>query len=155
MYGFFTSLFLGKEDSKEPEFELLTDEEANVTATGFVIDLPGALTEGEAILQYLPESYTATDKTIADFLRKTLDLSGELPPPPDYRVPRNRFLVPGHSDNRFVLIPEPGTPVKSVLHTTIGLPLIPRRTTATLHCAHLSAAEELPPRAEEKNLFIL
>jgi len=155
MYGFFTSLFLGKEDSKEPEFELLTDEEANVTSTGYVIDLPGALTEGEAIKQYLPDTYTATAESIADFLRKTLDLPGELPAAPDYRVPRNRFLVPGHSDNRFVLIPEPGTPVKSVLHTTIGLPLIPRRTAATLHCAHLSAADEMAKRAEEKNLFVL
>ena len=155
MYGFFTSLFLGKEDSKEPEIELLTDEEANVTATGYVIDLPGALTENEAVLRSLPETYAKGAGHIGEFLRKTLELPDSLPEAPDYRVPRNRFLAPGLIDNRFVLMPEPGTSLKSVLHTSINLPLIPRRSSGTLHCAHLSAAEELKERKDEKNLFIL
>ena len=157
MYGFFTAQFMGKEDRSEPVFELLTPEEAQVTPTGFTIDLPGALTEHEALLQMLPGSYKAGPEEIAAFLRKALALPPELPPAPDYRVARSAFLAPGTSAVRFVLATEPGTTIRPVLTKAVHCetPLVPALTKATLHCAHLSGREELRARCDEEDLFVL
>lgn len=156
MYGFFTSLFLGKMDAEEPVLEPLTVEETTVTPTGFVIDLPGAVTEREALLKELPEIPAPSEK-IGHFLKTVLHLPETLPEVPDYRVPRSVFLAPGYSAARFVLDIEPGTTIRPVLLKAIQkeCPLIPRGTAGTLHCAHLSALEELKERKEEENLFFL
>lgn len=157
MYGFFTSQFMGKEEKEEPAFELLTPEEAQVTPANYTIDLPGALTEHEALLQTLPPTCGANAAGIGSFLREALALPSELPPAPDYRVPRSAFLAPGTAAARFVLIPEPGTTLRPVLSKAIhtDTPLLPRGEKATLHCAHLSAREELRERLSEEDLFVL
>ena len=157
MYGFFTRRFLGKEDSPEPEMELLTPEEYTVTPTGYVIDLPGALPENEALLKSLPESYPDAGKEIPAFLRRSLDLPETLPPAPDYRVARNVSLTPEKGAARFVLMPEPGTTARPVLMlaVTAETPLIPAGKKAVLHCAHLSGREELRERVDEADLFVL
>jgi hypothetical protein len=156
MYGFFTSLFMGKRDAEEPVFEPLTEEETTVTPTGFVIDLPGALTEYEAVLKELPQTSGSSEK-ISAFLRSELHLPEALPEVPDYRVARSAFLIPNYAAARFVLETEPGTTIRPVLMKAIRreCPLVPRGTSGTLHCAHLSALEELKERADEENLFIL
>ena len=156
MYGFFTTRFMGKEDRAEPAFELLTEEEVQVTPTGFTMDLPGALNENEALLKTLPSSYNASSGEIISFLREALALPSELPPAPDYRVPRSRPLTDHSVAGRFVLITEPGTTIRPVLQTEIqhDTPLLPQVESATLHCAHLSAQEELRSRSGEKDLFV-
>ena len=157
MYGFFTKHFLGCEDAPEPEMELLTPEEYTVTPTGFVIDLPGALTENKALLRTLPETYPEAEKEIPAFLRRALDLPDALPPAPDYRVIRNVSLTPETGAARYVLMPEPGTTARPVLMLAVqkDTPLIPAGKEAVLHCAHLSGREELRKRVDEGNLFVL
>lgn len=157
MYGFFTKHFLGREDVSEPEMELLTPEEYTVTPTGFVIDLPGALTENQALLESLPATYPDAAETIPAFLRQALDLPDSLPPAPDYRVIRNVPLTPETGAARYVLMPEPGTTARPVLMLAVRkeTPLIPAGKRAVLHCAHLSGREELRKRVGEENLFVL
>ena len=157
MYGFFTSLFLGKEDKEEPQLELLTVEESTVTPTGYTIDLEEAVTESAAVMNCLPASYPPPSEKIGEFLRSKLSIPSELPPVPDYRVPRAVFLCEGCASGRFVLLTEPGTTIRPVLHkaTCRDLPLIPKANEGTLHCAHLSGRVELANRKDEKNLFIL
>ena len=157
MYGFFTAQFFGKEDRTEPEFELLTDAEAQVTPTGYTNDLPGAVTELEAAAAKLPEKYTANFEEIRSFLREAFALDGELPPVPDYRFPRCAPLTENSAAARYVLMPEPGTTLSPVLKraTTIDTPIIPAMEKMTLHCAHLSAHEELKKRSGEEGLFVL
>ena len=157
MYGFFTKHFLGREDAPEPEMELLTPEEYTVTPTGFVIDLPGALTENKALLRTLPETYPDAAKEIPAFLRQTLDLPDALPPAPDYRVIRNVSLTPETGAARYVLMPEPGSTARPVLMLAVrkDTPLIPAGKRAVLHCAHLSGRDELRKRVDEGNLFVL
>ena len=156
MYGFFTSLFMGKRDAEEPVFEPLTEEETTVTPTGFVIDLPEAVTEHEALLKGLPVLPEPSEK-IGAFLRAELHLPEALPEAPDYRVPRSAFLAPYYAAARFVLETEPGSAVCPVLLKAVQkeCPLVPRGSSGTLHCAHLSAIEELKERKDEENLFVL
>ena len=137
--------------------ELLTPEEYTVTPTGCVIDLPGALTETQALLKTLPETYPDAAETIPAFLRRALDLPDALPPAPDYRVIRNASLTPETGAARYVLMPEPGTTARPVLMLAVrkDTPLIPAGKRAVLHCAHLSGREELRQRVGEDNLFVL
>ena len=157
MYGFFTSLFLGKEDKEEPQLELLTVEESTVTPTGYTIDLPGAITESEAVMNCLPGTFPSPSEKIGEFLRSKLSLPAVLPPAPDYRVPRAVYLGEGCATGRFVLLTEPGTTIRPVLHkaTAVDLPLIPKGKKGTLHCSHLSGRAEILSRKDEENLFIL
>ena len=157
MYAFFTKEFMGREDAPEPEFELLTDQEAQVTPTGYVLDLPGAKSELESLLETFPAPRGVTPEKIGSFLREALEIPEVLPDAPDYRVARNIPLTQNSSAANFVLLTEPGTTLRPVLKLEVDrdTPVIPGYRSATLHCAHLSAFEELFKRSGEKNLFVL